>query len=102
MEVNWDISNSMTYFTKDAKSNTVEFVTKLFDSTRDKKMTNLCSLLIWNIVAPRRHMFLKTEEQEPVEILLFDDRIIDESSKSTVAVTNLRHKITSVNNPIEP
>jgi hypothetical protein len=99
--VNWDLSNSMTYYKEDAKENKMEFVTKVFDTERDLNLLRLCSDLLWNVIKIRDVAFNKlpksSSEEFPIEILFFDKDLVSVANKGNIPLQNLRFS-TTINN----
>lgn len=97
--VTWDLSDSMTYYLENDKLNKLEFVTKVFDTERDIKLTRLCSDLLWNIIKIRDVAFNKLikKEGESLDILFFDKDLVKTANKMNVPIQNLRFT-TSIKN----
>jgi len=88
----WDLSDSMTYYSENEKSGKMEFITKVFDTDRDLKLTSLCSNLIWNIIKLRDLAFNKKKPGEIVslKVILFTKDIVSEANTINTSFQNLR------------
>jgi hypothetical protein len=88
----WDLSDSMTYYSENEKSGKMEFITKVFDTDRDLKLTSLCSNLIWNIIKLRDLAFNKKKPGETVslKVILFTKDIVKEANTINTSFQNLR------------
>lgn len=53
-ELNFDLSDSMSFYTKMKDPEDIRVITKIFDSERDHRMTTLCSNLIHQMIFYRR------------------------------------------------
>lgn len=53
-ELNFDLSDSMSFYTKMKDPEDIRVITKIFDSERDYRMTSLCSNLIHQMIFYRR------------------------------------------------
>jgi len=93
---NFDLTNSLTYYTEDLKQGKIEFVTKLFDTERDKRLIQLCSGLLWNIIKIRDIVFNKLPQKESGsgQICFFDNDTILNSNKVSIPMHNFRLTLT--------
>lgn len=90
----WDLKDSMTFFHEDKKSGEVSFITKVFDTERDLKMTTLCSDLIWNIISLRKYAFeSKWKKMEEIYYIQFYKEDVLIRSRSNVSIDNLQYTI---------
>lgn len=95
----WDLSDSMSFYTKMKDREELRMVTKLFDTERDYKMTILCSDFIHYMVFFRRvSMRLKGDEGkfDKVEVGFTSQEVVNEASKINVEVQNLIYTVTKV------
>jgi len=92
----WNLSDSLTFYSENEKSGKMEFVTKVFDTERDIKLTSLCSNLIWNIIKLRDLAFNKKKPNEIVtlNVMLFNKDIVSEASKINTSFQNLKFSST--------
>jgi hypothetical protein len=92
--VNWDLTDSMTYYQEDEKENKMEFITKVFDTERDFNLLRLCSDLLWNMIKIRDLAFNKlpksSSETASIEIIFFGKDLIKVANKVHVPIQNLR------------
>ncbi len=90
--LNWDISDSMTYYTYDKEKQTGIYTTRLFDTKRDLKMTSLCSNLLWLMIRLRDSSFNKASKNNKsiVEVLFFDKESIEKAAKPNVKIQNIK------------
>ena len=93
---NFDLSNSLTYYTEDEKQGKIEFVTKVFDTERDKRLIQLCSGLLWNIIKIRDVAInkLPNNQSGSCQICFFDNDMILKSNKVTIPMNNFRLTVT--------
>lgn len=94
--INWDLTDSLTYYNEDSKQNKMEFITKVFDTERDKLLIQLCSNLLWNIIKIRDVLFNKLNKSsvEALDVFFFDKDSILKATKINVPVQNLRFSTT--------
>ncbi len=90
VQLEWDISQSMSYYVKPKKPGHVRIETKLFDSERDFSMTLFCSNLIYNMVYYRQLMLYKPDDiNAQFAIHFFDKEAIEACDKINVPIQNL-------------
>lgn len=90
VRIEWDISQSMSYYVKAKKPGSVRIETKLFDSERDFKMTLFCANLIYNMVYYRQVMMYKPDDETThFAIHFFDKEGIEDCEKINVSIQNL-------------
>ncbi|MVM42306.1 hypothetical protein GO730_39115 [Spirosoma sp. HMF3257] len=90
IQLEWDISQSMSYYVKTKKPGDIRIETKLFDSERDYRMTLFCSNLIYNLVYYRQVMFYKPDDPKAqLAIHFFEKEAIDECNKVNVPIQDL-------------
>lgn len=97
--IEWDLTDSMSFYAKTKSDDELKVVTKLFDPERDYQMTLFCSNLIHHLVYYRRVAlkFAKdVEKNDPVLITTFGKEPIDKCNKVNVQVQDLVHSIKKV------
>jgi hypothetical protein len=95
VQIEWDISQSMSYYTRTKTPGEIQIVTKLFDSERDFKMTLFCSNLVHSLIYYRQLMMYRAKESDAkVAIRFFDKDEIEDCDKVNVAVQNLVFTLT--------
>jgi hypothetical protein len=90
----WEVSDSMTYIEENPKTGAIAFITKVFDTDRDLKMTSFCSDLIWNIIMLRKLVFQKEKKDEVLPIIRFFNDDIKNRSKINIKVNDLKYTVT--------
>lgn len=88
----WDISDSMSFYSKTKNPAELTVVTKLFDSERDYQMISFCSNLIHNIINYRRIAINKKNKGGKsglVEVRIFGKDAIERCSKVNVSIQDL-------------
>lgn len=96
--VDWELSDSMTYISKDSKTEEIKFTTKVFDTDRDIQMTLFCSNLISNLILLRKAGLDKRKKDEKFTILFFGEQEVKNVSKSGVSIQDLVYKMTPIKN----
>jgi hypothetical protein len=88
----WDLTDSLTYYSENEKSGKMDFITKVFDTDRDLRLTSLCSNLIWNIIKLRDLAFNKKNPENNVslKVILFNKEIVADANKINTSFLNLR------------
>ena len=87
IEMNWDFSDSMSFYLKTKDPNELEMITKIFDSERDYLMSYFCSNLIHNMIYYRRvSMFKESIKEKEVPVPLFGKKEIEEFNKDNVEI----------------
>lgn len=92
VQLEWDISQSMSYYVKPKKPGDIRIETKLFDSERDFNMTLFCSNLIYNMVYYRQIMLYRPDDDDintQIAFHFFDKEAIEECTKINVPIQNL-------------
>lgn len=95
---NWDLTDSMTFLTKDKETEEIKFTTKLFDTERDIRLTLFCTNLISNLIQLRKAGFKHLKKDEKVPVLFFGEKEVAELDKRNVTVQDLIYKITPIKN----
>jgi hypothetical protein len=91
-ELEFDLSNSVSYQKYNDKENETIIKTKLFDPERDYEMTKFCSRLIYNMLELRNIMFNKAtikNQDEKIAIFLFNESKITELTKHNVDIQDI-------------
>lgn len=104
-KMEFDISDSISFYKRQKrndKSESIESVTRVFDTERDYQMTTFCSNLIKSMIEPRRAMYSKDtiRTDGAVHINVFDKEAIDKCATQapTVVVTHKMTKVQSLEN----
>ena len=96
-ELEWDLSDSMSFYLKTQNRNEVKVVTKLFDSDRDYQMILFCSNLIHHLIFFRRLAFKFENDCEKFTkfpITFFSKESIEKSAKINVPIQDLIYSVT--------
>jgi hypothetical protein len=95
----FDLTDSLTYYSEDTKIGKTEYVTKVFETERDKRLITLCSGLLWNIIKIRDVIFNKLPKHQngALSILFFDDDIISKATRISINLNDLRLSFTKSN-----
>ena len=88
-EMNFSLSDSMTYYSNDKKKNESSFVTKLFDTERDLRMISICSNIIHTMIRNRDFYLNNKETENKLPILIFGIDEIREAAKTNVKIQNI-------------
>lgn len=91
-ELEFDLSNSVSYQKFNDRENETMIKTKLFDPERDFEMTKFCSRLIYNMLELRNIMFNKKNiknQDEKIAIFLFNESKITELIKHNVDIQDI-------------
>jgi hypothetical protein len=88
---NWDLNDSMTFYSYDKKTQETSYITKVFDSDRDIRLTTICSNLLWLMIKLRDASFNKSDKEKDreVAILFFSKDKIIEAAKTDVKIQNI-------------
>ncbi|MGV3686184.1 MAG: hypothetical protein ACO1NS_11195 [Daejeonella sp.] len=95
-KLEFDLTDSMSFYTKTKHPDELRVVTKLFDSERDYQMTIFCSNLIHNIVFHRRAAMKFESDAEKfteIPILLFGKESIELCHKVNVDVQDIVYTV---------
>lgn len=97
VKMEWDISESMSFYVKTKFPDELKVVTKVFDADRDYQMTYFCSNLINHLIFYRRiaMKFEKDKEKfEKIPITFFGKEPIENCNKINVGIQDLVYKVT--------
>ncbi|MGF7218823.1 hypothetical protein GGR92_005002 [Spirosoma lacussanchae] len=98
VHIEWDISQSMSYYTRTKTPGEIQIITKLFDSERDFKMTLFCSNLIHSMIYYRQLMMYRAKEPDAqVAIRFFGRDEIEDCDKVNVPIQNLVYSFYPIN-----
>lgn len=104
-KMEFDMSDSISFYKRQKrndKSESIESVTRVFDTERDFQMTTFCSNLITSMIEPRRAIYskdtIRTDGGVPIKI--FDKEAIDKCAiqANTIVLTHKMTKIQSLEN----
>jgi len=97
VKIEWDLSDSMSFYSKSKKPEELIYVTKVFDFERDYQMTCFCSHMIHHMIFYRRLM-MKFEEDEgkfdPFKITFFGKEPIENCNKRNTDAESFVYTIT--------
>src|SRR5690606_8817587 len=91
VKVKWDLSNSMSFYSKTNNKDEVKIATKLFDTERDIKMTNFCSNMVSNIIFYRNIAMYPNDaakKWDKIPILFFGKKEIEDCNNINVKIQN--------------
>lgn len=97
VKIQWDISDSMSFYLKTKYPNELKVVTKLFDFERDYQMTLFCSNMIHAMVFYRRLMYRfkgDKEKFDQIPIFFFGKEPIEKCNKTNVSLQDLVYTVT--------
>lgn len=97
VKMEWDISDSMSFYLKTKYPDELTVVTKLFDFERDYQMTLFCSNMIHCMVFFRRMMYrFKGDDGkfDQIPIFFFGKDPIEKCNKTNVQIQDLVYKLT--------
>lgn len=90
IQVEWDISQSMSYYVKAKEPGSIRIETKLFDSERDFSMTLFCSNLVYNLVYYRQlMMYSPDDDTTQIAVHFFSRDEIEKCERINVPIQNL-------------
>lgn len=99
-KMEFDMSDSISFYKRQKrndKSESIESVTRVFDTERDYQMTTFCSNLITSMIEPRRAMYskdtIRTDGGVPVRI--FGKEAIEKCATQAPTIV-LTHKMTKI------
>ena len=99
-KMEFDMSDSISFYKRQKrndKSESIESVTRVFDTERDYQMTTVCSNLITSMIEPRRAMYskntMRTDGYIPVRI--FGKEAIEKCATQAPTIV-LTHKMTKI------
>jgi hypothetical protein len=96
VKIEWDISESMSFYLKTKDPNELTVITKLFDSERDYLMTYFCSNLIGHLIEYRKIAFDRNKEKKKDEmfpITFFGKEPIEECNKTNVEIQEMTYSV---------
>lgn len=101
--IKFDLSKSVSYYSKTKAPNEVVIKTKNQDTERDIEMTMLCSQLISNIIETRRIRICGDSMHEGGKTLIysFEDLIVDKADKARVQAQNFVFSSKPISNPAQ-
>ncbi|MCB0538991.1 MAG: hypothetical protein KDE33_15875 [Bacteroidetes bacterium] len=94
--IEFDLSESMSFYQKTSNPNEITIITKLFDSERDFAMTYFCSNLIGHLIKFREIAFDKNKDKKKDErfpITFFGKEPIEKCTKINVEVQDIKYTI---------
>ena len=97
-QLNWNLDNTMSFYSYNSKNLEDNYHTKSFDSNRDLKIITFCSFLLWNMIKIRDHIINKSKEKKGFQAFLFEKKAIDDMIKSDVKIQDLKFTIKQINN----
>jgi hypothetical protein len=100
----WDIKESMSFYSEPKYPEELKVMTKVFDSERDYQMTYFCSNLIHHLIFYRRMMMkfnLDIEKYPQIPITFFDEKLINECNRIRVPIQDIVNTITRIDNTPE-
>lgn len=92
VKMKWNLTDSMSFYSKTKDPNELKVKTKLFDTTRDSAMTYFCSNMISNIVFNRQIGLYKEQlkkEKKQIGIFFFTKERIEDCIKINVEIQDL-------------
>lgn len=92
IKLEYDLEDSLTFYSENRKNGDVEFITKTFDTNRDIKMTSVISNIIWNIVRIRRVLYFPKTGSDSVNIIFFDKDNIEQANRQNVKLKDFKLK----------
>ncbi len=97
VKMEWDLSESMSFYSKTNYPDELKVVTKVFDVERDYQMTYFCSNLINHLIFYRR-IAMKfegdKEKFEQFQITMFGKEPIEKCNKGNVSIQDLVYTVT--------
>lgn len=93
----FDMSDSMSFFVKMKDKEEIKIITKVFDSDRDYRMINFCSALIHQMIFYRRIVMKLTNDRNKfttVKYNIFSKESVGEHSKINVELQDIVYTIT--------
>jgi hypothetical protein len=91
--VSFDLNGTMTYFSRNKEKEEIQFVTKTFDSERDIRMIEFCSLLLWNMIKLRDFTFNGIGKNESSEAFLFKMESVEDIKRTDVKIQDFVYSI---------
>lgn len=104
IKMEWDISDSMSFYLKTKYPDELTVVTKLFDTEKDFQMTYFCSNMIHHMIFFRRIMLRFKKDKNKFEqfpITFFSKESIEKCNKINVKIQDLVYSVTRVENKTE-
>ncbi|HLP14406.1 MAG TPA: hypothetical protein VK177_20925 [Flavobacteriales bacterium] len=101
VKIEWDISDSMSFYIKTQYPDELKVITKLFDFERDYQMTIFCSNMIHCMIFFRRLMYRfkgDKDKFDQIPIFLFGKEPIEECNKTNVEIQDLVYTVTRTEN----
>ncbi len=99
--IEWDISDSMSFYIKTQNPDELKVITKLFDFERDYQMTLFCSNMIHCMIFYRRLMYRfkgDKDKFDQIPIFFFGKEPIEECNKANVEIQDLVYTMTRTEN----
>jgi hypothetical protein len=99
VKVKWDLSDSMSFYSKTKDKNELRVVTKLFDSQRDYEMTLFCSNMVSNMIYYRQISMYKEKDKRTgtqIPVAFFGREEIEKCLKINVDIQNLVYTVRRV------
>jgi hypothetical protein len=99
VKIEWDLSESMSFYLKTKDPNELTIITKLFDSERDYLMTYFCSNLIDQLIEFRKIIFDSNKNKkidEKCRITFFGKEPIEKCAKINASIQDLVYNIKKV------
>ena len=96
VKIEWDISESMSFYLKTKDPNELTVITKLFDSERDYLMTYFCSNLIGHLIEYRKIAFdqnKNNKKDKKFPITFFGKEPIEDCNKTNVEIQDLTYSV---------
>jgi hypothetical protein len=97
VQLEWDISDSMSFYLKTKYPDELKVVTKLFDTERDYQMTYFCSNMIHHMIFFRRLMMRFESDKEKfdkIPITFFGKEPIEKCTRVNVGIQDLVYSVT--------
>lgn len=98
----WDLTDSMSFYTPTKNPDVITSVTKLFDSERDFQMTLFCSNLISHMIFYRKIAMNKDKQKDgdkqkdQIAVTFFGKEPIEKCNQVNVKIQDIVHTITRI------
>lgn len=96
IKFSWDLSDSMSFYSKTKDENELKVVTKMFDPKKDYCMTHFCSNMVSNMIFYRQVSMYKEKEKskdKQIAIAFFGKKEIEDCNNINVNIQDLIYKI---------
>jgi hypothetical protein len=98
-KLEFDLTDSISYYRRQKsidKTESIESVTRVFDTERDCQMTSFCSNLITSMIEPRRMMYYRDSKRtdNSVPVVIFGKESISKCATSSPNFSVWKHKMT--------